>query len=170
MAQLGSRLKTLLNDETPYAPADAEEVQQRLDAAATSERASGKVTATPQTSQDEAASEDGQALEPPAFVYVPTRPYDPSAETPSGREIRFELRELEQGGEALAVYTSEELLNERLGRFQPRIRAAVLELLVLLSPLNVTVVINPAIRADATRWTAEDLSSWDPNSSQLSGQ
>lgn len=94
-----------------------------------------------------------------AFVYVPTRPYEP-ATTPEGQEIRFELRSLSDGAPGLAVFTDEETLVEQLGAYQPRARVAVLELLVQLSPMALPVVVNPVLRQGADRWTEAGVTAW----------
>lgn len=94
-----------------------------------------------------------------AFVYVPTRPYEP-ATTPEGQEIRFELRSLSDGAAGLAVFTDEETLIEQLGTYQPRARVSVLELLVQISHANVPVVVNPVLQQGAERWTEADVTAW----------
>lgn len=110
-------------------------------------------------SPDATDQEDGVA-----FVYVPTRPYEPTA-SPEGQEVRFELRGLADGSAGLPVFTDEQALVEQLGAHQPRARVAVLELLVQLSRVNVPVVVNPVLQQGAERWTEADVAAWSRRTS-----
>lgn len=97
-----------------------------------------------------------------AFVYAPTRPYR-RAERGQTQQVRFELRQLDDGSPGLSVFTTEERLVAELGIHQPYVRIAVLDLLVQVAGANVKVVINPALRQGAPRWTEADLEAWRGN-------
>jgi hypothetical protein len=129
-------LEELLNQSTPYAPADEAEARERL----------------------QARSEPSPPPEPraPAYVYVPTRPYREGHE----QEIRLELHGTGPNQSALAVFTSEELLTERLGEYQPHARFAVLDLLVQIAPAGVRVLIDPDVAPGTQLWTEDTVRTW----------
>jgi SseB protein N-terminal domain len=94
-----------------------------------------------------------------AFVYVPTRPYEPGKSGP----VEFELRLQSSGEAALPVYTDEAQLVAVLGSYQPYIRIPVLHLLVQVSQTKTSVVVNPTLNDGAERWSETTLNEWRPN-------
>src|SRR5581483_1919257 len=109
MTESPSSFEELLNQSTPYAPASEDEARERLRTGAARTRPPDEDPVTP----DDSA---------PAYVYVPTRPYRRGED----HEVRLELHSIGTDEVGLAVFTSEELLTERLGDFQPRAKFAVL--------------------------------------------
>jgi hypothetical protein len=156
-----SDLKKMLNKSVTNPPADAAEVAERLTAGSTR---STEVVPSARLIREAAVGDSriaDQHAEQPAFVYVPTRPYSGTS-TPHGlMGVRLEVRSTDDGTEVLAVYTSENLLEEQLGAFQPRVRVSALELLVRLGPISVPVAVNPTIEPSAERWTAESVHDWN---------
>lgn len=128
----------LLGQNTPYAPADEAEQRERL-------RAGAARTRPP--------SDDPPA---PAYVYVPTRPYRRGED----REVRLELHSTGPDETGLAVFTSEDLLTERLGKHQPRARFAALDLLVQIAPAGVRVLVNPDVEPGTELWTEDSIRTW----------
>jgi hypothetical protein len=139
----------LLNQSTPYAPANEDEERERLRAAA------GRSPA-PRPDEGSRTPEDAEPGAP-AYVYVPTRPYRPGED----HEVRLELHGIGPDESGLAVFTSEELLTERLGEFQPRARFAALDLLVQVAPAGVRVLVDPAVAPGTDLWTEDTVRSWN---------
>ncbi|GAA4637855.1 hypothetical protein GCM10023196_093310 [Actinoallomurus vinaceus] len=94
-----------------------------------------------------------------AWVYVPTLPSKPDAGG-GPRQVQFELRALADGTGVLPVFTEQEHLVQQLGEYQPFERMPVLELLVQLSEAQVRVAVNPVVREDAERWSADRIAAW----------
>ena len=103
-----------------------------------------------------AAAEDEEGV---AFVFAPTRPYEPAA-MPDAQAVQFELRSLDDGSAALPVFTDQEQLVAQLGAYQPWVKISVLDLLVQVSAAKVQVVVDPVLQANVERWTEADLKAW----------
>lgn len=97
--------------------------------------------------------------DPIAFVYVPTRPYEP-ARAGEVQSVRFELRELRDGSPGLAVFTELERLVNALGVHQPYVKIAVLDLLVQVAGERISVVVNPVLEDGVPQWTEQAIQDW----------
>lgn len=141
---ISSSLADKLNQSTPHAPRDADEVAARMAAASSSHSAPG---ADSREDTPRSSASPGEAIPTGVSrVYVPTvRPVAP------GENPEYELRVLEDGSAGLAVYTSVDVLKECLGADQAWSEAAVLELLYLVGQKRVGVALNPRLSPDLTQ-------------------
>ena len=130
-----SSLSAKLNQSTPYAPGDANEVAERLAAASST-------PSVPHVGADEAGEATPTGL---SSVYVPTtRPVGP------GENPEYELRVMEDGTAGIAVYTSVDRLRNCLGADQPWSEASLLELLYLVGKKRIGVALNPRLDPSLT--------------------
>lgn len=144
MSESPGSFEDLLGQSTPYAPANEDEERERLRTGAARTRPPDE---NPVTADDSA----------PAYVYVPTRPYRRGEDV----EIRLELHSIGPDEAALAVFTSEKLLTERFGEFQPRARFAVLDLLVQIAPAGIRVLVDPTVEPGTDLWTEATVRNWN---------
>lgn len=139
-----SSLDSLLNQSTPYAPESEEERARRLAAAKPA------ASAGPSAAADEAPGRPSPAhekhLSELSTAFVPTvrevGPHD---------RPEYQVREMVDGTPGLAVYTSLDLLKERLGADQPWAEAPLLELLYIVGRDKLGVVLNPRLLNDTER-------------------
>jgi hypothetical protein len=143
MSESPSSFEDLLGQTTPYAPATEDEERERL-------RAGAARTRSP---DDDPLTPDDSA---PAYVYVPTRPYRQDEDF----EIRLELHSIGPDEAGLAVFTTEELLTEHLGEFQPCAKFATLDLFVQIAPAGIRVLVNPDVAPGTELWTEDTVRSW----------
>lgn len=101
-------------------------------------------------------TEDEDAV---AFVYVPTRPYEP-VRAGEVQSVRFELRQLHDGSPGLAVFTELQILVNALGVHQPYVKIAVLDLLVQVVGERISVVVDPALEHGVPQWTEQTIQDW----------
>ncbi|WP_106396388.1 hypothetical protein [Actinocorallia populi] len=134
-----SSLDALLNQSTPYAPEDENERARRL--AAANAPSSG-------TPAGEAPPRE-RHLSELSTAFVPTMQEAGPNERP-----RYQLREMVDGTAGLAVYTSLELLKERLGADQPWAEAPLIELLYIVGRDKIGVVLNPHLMTEDGRGDA----------------
>lgn len=138
----GNPLASLLNQNTPYAPKSEADVTQRLAAASSSKpnRDSANESPTDQRPLGKAREQDRGGI---STVFVPT-----VVETSAGERPTYQLRLMDDGRPGLAIYTSAELLEERLGRDQAWVEASLLELLYIVGRDQLGVALNPYLRAE----------------------
>lgn len=138
-------LDSLLNQSTPYAPQSQEEQARRLAAA------NPAGAADPGAAPGQSAPRPERHLSELSTAFVPT-----VREAGPNDRPEYQLREMVDGTAGLAVYTSLELLKERLGADQPWAEAPLIELLYIVGRDKIGVVLNPHLMTDeATDEAAE---------------
>jgi hypothetical protein len=144
----------MLNRSTPFAPTSEKEIAQRLETPGRgqSESAATRPSEPPperHTTHDDIQEETERAK---WEVYVPV------SEKPHRNDepvvVEYEVRETEEGRGAVLIYTSPEILQEKLGRFQPMVKVDIIELLNHLRG-RVPVVVNPTLKDGIQRRQAE---------------
>lgn len=142
---MGKDFGGILNQSTPFAPTNEEEISKRLETENT-----GHTESSPSASGSDATSQSsmgsGDAV-PTGLsrVYVPTvRPVR------TGDSPEYQLRVMEDGTAGIAVYTSVDRLRGCLGGDQPWSEVSLLELLYLVGKNRIGVALNPRIDADLT--------------------
>ncbi|MFI0444444.1 hypothetical protein [Actinomadura sp. 6N118] len=140
----GSDFSSLVNQDTPFAPANKKEVKRRISSSAVGDEEQDSLLPAEEVI-------DMVELSSLSSAFVPT-----AGATGPGEQPQYEMRTLEDGTPGLAIFTSSEILLERMGGDQNWSEVPLIELLYLVGRERIGVAVNPRLLSGHDKRVGKD--------------